>query len=135
MKRALMIAVLIPIIFATYILYVYFQPPPDLTERGDPPEFLITLVDNGENDYIDVKYIKTGTGFFNTGDPMSLWGMVIVLKPMENLYKYFDIRFPQDRLFLGETMRVFTSANVLEKGKFYQVTILEYFGADNVKCE
>lgn len=127
-------------------VYLYLQEPPG-GEGGKDPEFSITLVDNGENDYIDVQYIKAGTGFARTPDPLPLQGVEIEIGPMENFYELFIIRFPPGELHTGENTRAFFNADLVERGKFYRV-FLNFYGErenfrpdlvmdyiENIKCE
>lgn len=86
--RALKIAVLLVVIsisiFGLYVLYMYFHRFPGVIDLiiGKSPEFSVTLVDNGENDYVDLQYIRPGTDQFER-DRWFLGGMPIEIRPME----------------------------------------------------
>ena len=106
---------------------------------GKTPEFSVNLVDNGENDYMDLKYIKLGTGIYGR-DYVILGTMMAKVRPMENIENYFLKDLPAVVLSLGENIRVFFSADVVKRGKLYQVQIIDTgfgieFGIDNVRCE
>lgn len=128
MRRALKTAILVTTVFLALEIYWYFTPPPG-GEGGKDPEFSITLVDNGENDYIDIKYIRAGTGFVRTPDPLPPRSVKIEVSPMENLYEVFEFGSLPEELPTGETARAFSNYNVVERGKFYRIFI--YFVHEN----
>lgn len=113
-----------------------------LIEQGDLPVFAITLKDNGENDYIDLKFISSGTGFFKITVPLRLTGFTIEIASIENLSNHLMIGLPpqqaSEELSLGENLRVVFNSNVVEAGKTYNIILRRnnsyLFGAD-VGCE
>lgn len=119
-----------------YALYVYLRQPPPIIDRfGEYPGFSVILVDNGENDYAELRFVKPGTKFY-AGDNLWIGGREIEVRPIENLENYFSKRLPAVRLSLGDKIRVFFDADVVYRGKFYYVTIPKIeFIIDNAKYE
>jgi len=87
------------------------------------PVFSATLVDNGENDYVDIKYVSAGTYLGWTPEVFPLEEMAIHVAPIENTYKYTEVGLPSGSWCIGENIRVFFNANVLEKGRLYLLSI------------
>lgn len=135
--RASRIALLVIIaIFSAYMLcalYAYLRPPPPFVDKGEFPEFSAILVDNGENDYVDLWYIKPGTEAYRTEDN-EFFPRTEIWVEGDNLFftkEIFNVRFS-----LGDKTRVFFDADVVHKGKFYHVIVVDMAARiDNVRCE
>ncbi len=87
---------------------------------GEYPEFSFTLIDNGNNDYIDIKFISAGTGMFKLPVPLSLENFEIRIE-QEN----FVFTLHQTSMFLGDDVKFFFNVDIVEKGKEYEVMLVD----------
>lgn len=117
------VLVFIPVILLASFLMLYSQEEGPIIERGDRPEFSFTIVDNGDNDFVEMKYIKAGTLLYNTPDPLPLEGSMISIWPKENYLQLYEFELPPENLFLNENIKIFTNANVINAERIYFVYI------------
>lgn len=119
-KKVLILATGICIFSAVAILWLVISA---VGPRMVPPKFSFTLVDNGENDYIDIKLISSG------GYPVPLKGDVrIIIYP---IYVYYPstwepINFTTYlRLYPTNSTRFYFNDDVVKKGTSYVTLIVK----------
>ncbi len=127
----IVVLVIISVIYTTDIYMGRSDKPGPGPHEGEAPDFSVTLVDDNENDYIDIEFVESGTGFYEA-DYYLATALIIKIRSVEDPEDYFRLRlgdleeFHKVRLHLGESIRVFFDANVVESGKLYTVDIQIY---------
>lgn len=116
------------LIALTFFLWQATRPPPPVYE-DTLPEFQYFLIDNGENDFMKMRYVKAGMVPYNLPDPLPGWvlGMygtdISIYDPEEN--SYFDVVSPREvtdiELPLGKAIKVPLNADVVQSGRRYWI--------------
>lgn len=105
-------------------LAIYFSYSPSYAEWGIGPEFSITLVDNAENDYIDIKFVNSGAGFYKCSfiRPENTQ-IAIYSENKTSLLFAATLPSESERMYPGENIRVVSDSDIIENGKTYRVEL------------
>jgi hypothetical protein len=122
-KKNVKIIIILVIISTCLSILLYSREGPILQGEA-PPEFSFTLVDNGDNDLVEMRYISTGRGFFSGPNPFPLRGTAIHIRPKDNTLQLYEVKLPPENLFLNENMKVYLNDDVFNTGESYLVYIV-----------
>ncbi|GEM_PF-6856747 len=102
--------------------------------KGEPPKFsVLSLVDNGENDYIDIRLVERGTGDYvwEKWRPRTLQIYIkgeytrnaVIVK--DNLLRIngLEIGLHEKFDFYNDIARIYFYSNIVEKNKSYHIMI------------
>ena len=117
MRRAFII--LLAVVLAVVISIPILLYRPRYGETGEDPVIDATLVDNGEHDYIVIKFISAGTQFFRIGVPIRVAITTIEIRWDNNSFTFTSL--PPENLFPGENVEIAFNADVVQAGKEYNV--------------
>jgi hypothetical protein len=107
-------------VLAVFALWVWAGTRPvPLLEMGEPPEFRVILVDNGDNDFLIFVFLKEGTMEMSVPNPFFLNEVAIYKNWRENdiLIKIEGYVAP---VWLGEPVKIPLNADVLKEGEYYR---------------
>lgn len=140
----MIIGVTLGLVLSSGIIFYWIINMVEGPPKGVPAELaVLSLVDNGENDYMDIKLVKEGTGHFGFGYFRSpaLWIylthgensiLVIVAKNYvkivaENYVNEKEV--PEEFKLVNNMARARFYADVVKKGRIYHVELRQSFGA------